>query len=190
LTLCPHAKAEFGRKGGIDDPVVRLLPRVDTGVEVGGFIATGLPLKVLGVDDPTILTIKLSAVQDIASGHKGALITGSLGAVRPGKRLTLIGSASLTYASGNYMSAFFDVTSTASVLSGLPAYRASAGIKDIGLTGIANIRLGDPDSGNWSLTTIASGKRLLGDAAASPIVRLRGTPTQVFLGLSLNYRIF
>jgi MipA family protein len=191
LDLGLIVKAEFGRKGGIDDPLVRLLPRVGTGVEVGGFIATGLPLKVLGAEDPTILTVKLSAVQDIASGHKGALITSSFGAVRPiGKRMTLIGSASLTYASRNYMNAYFDVTPAASALTGLAPYRAAAGLKDVGLTAIANVKLGDPDTGNWSLTTIVSGKRLLGDAAASPIVRLRGTPTQAFFGLALNYRIF
>jgi MipA family protein len=191
LDFGPILKADFGRKGGIDDPVVRLLPRVGTGIEVGAFIATGLPLEVAGVDDPTILTIKLSGTQDIASGHKGAQISGALGAVRPlGERVTLIGSASLTWASRNYMGAFFDVTPAASVVSGLPVYRASGGLKDFGLTAVTNVQLSAQPGKGWSATAIVSGKRLIGDAAQSPIVRLRGTRNLGFLGLSLNYQIF
>ncbi len=187
----PIVRADFGRKGGIDDPIVRLLPRVGTGIEIGAFIGTGLPLTVAGVDDPTILTVQLSGTQDIASGHKGSQVSGSFGAVRPiGERVTVVGSASLTWASRNYMGAFFDVTPAAATLSGLPTYRARSGIKDFGLTAITNIQLGQERGKGWSATAILSGKRLVGSAADSPIVRQRGTPNQGFFGLSLNYQFF
>ncbi len=191
LDIGPVVRAGFGRKGGIDDAVVKLLPRVGTAIEVGGFIASGIPLKVLGADDPSILTLKLEAVQDIASGHKGALVSSSVGLVRPlGARTTLIANAGLTYASRRYMQAFFGVTAADALRTRLPTYQPGGGIKDITLTAVTNIKLGDPDSSRWALTVIASAKRLVGPAADSPIVTLRGTPNQGFLGVVASYAFF
>jgi MipA family protein len=184
LDAGPVVRYNFGRKGGISDPAVRLLPRVSGSVEAGGFVGTGLPLSVLGSDDPAILTVRVSAVTDVGSGHKGALYDGSIGFVRPfGDAVTVIGSLTATYASTNYMQAFFGVAAAGAAASGLAAYTPSSGLKDISATLVANTKLG----GKWSVITVASYSRLVGDAAKSPIVTTTGSRNQAFGGVALSY---
>jgi MipA family protein len=184
LDAGPILRYNFGRKGSISDVAVRQLPRVSDTIEAGAFIGSGLPLSVLGSEDPTILTARISAVTDTGSGHDGTVADVSLGLVRPvSDRVTAIASVSATYASRNYMTSFFGVSPTGAALSGLPAYAPGAGFKDIGATIVVDTKI----SNRWSVSVVSSYSRLVGKAADSPVVDLRGTPNQAFGGFTLNY---
>jgi MipA family protein len=97
--------------------------------------------------------------------------------------LTLISSLSTTYMSADYANSYFGVTALGSAASGLPVFDAGAGFRDVGVTFVANYELNE----NWSLNGIGSFTRLLGDAAASPIVAERGSSNQFLGGLGFSY---
>ena len=63
-------------------------------------------------------------------------------------------------------------------------YQPEGGVKDIGLTLDLDYSLTE----NWIVTSRAGYKRLLGDAADSPLVEDRGSANQFSVGLSLGYR--
>jgi MipA family protein len=88
--------------------------------------------------------------------------------------------------SDTYAGSFFGVTPAASAASGLAAFDTGSGLKDVGLTLIGNYEVTE----TWSVTGIAGYTRLLGDAAASPIVSERGSPNQLFGGLGISYKIW
>ena len=91
--------------------------------------------------------------------------------------LKAIVSLSTSYASGQYMDAFFDVSAADAVASGLAPFSASAGFKDVGITGVIRYAFTD----NWSASFIGNYTRLVGDAADSSIVRTGGFAQPIFL---------
>lgn len=121
----------------------------------------------------------------LREGHKGH--TAEVAAAyrfQPAEGLMVFAGPSLTWADGNYMSSFFGINATQAAASRYAVYRAGSGIKDVGfgVVGIADVGNG------WSVTSIASYKRLLGDAADSPIVAQAGSADQLFTGIGLSYR--
>jgi outer membrane scaffolding protein for murein synthesis (MipA/OmpV family) len=91
----------------------------------------------------------------------------------------MIGQAGATWASDEYMDAFFSVPAGASPV--LAEYDAGAGIKDVYFGLNADVPLSD----RWNLKLIGQYSRLIGDAADSPIVE---SENQFFGGLGLTYR--
>lgn len=88
-----------------------------------------------------------------------------------------------SYASSNYMDAFFTVTPGQSLASvaRLNAFDADAGIKDVYLGFVADVPLAE----RWTLKFNARYARLLGDAAESPIVE---SENQFSGGIGVTYR--
>jgi outer membrane scaffolding protein for murein synthesis (MipA/OmpV family) len=182
----PILRYNTGRDGDVKDEIVRLLPEIGGAAELGAFAATGLPLSVIGIDSPSIVTARAGFVQGLAGGHEGLTIESSLGLVTPvSEQLTIIGSLSATYMSDKYADSFFGVTPVASAASGLAVFDPGSGIKDFGVTLVGNYKVSDA----WSATGIASYTRLLGDAADSPIVSERGSANQIFGGLGISYKL-
>jgi outer membrane protein len=91
--------------------------------------------------------------------------------------------ANLTFASGDYMSSFFDVTANDAAASGLQRFDADAGFKDIGIAIMGLFHL----SKQWHIGAGVQYKQLFGDASDSPIVDVRGDSAQFFGGLSVLY---
>lgn len=87
--------------------------------------------------------------------------------------LKAIVSLSTSYASSQYMDAFFDVSAADSIASGLAPFSASAGFKDVGITGVIRYAFTD----NWSASFIGNYTRLVDDAADSSIAGRRVRPT-------------
>lgn len=151
---------------GLDD--------VDDGVEVGGVLEF----------DPGPISFHLAYYQDVASGHGG-----SLGVLGASTKVTLVGSleirarAEATLASGDYMDAFFGVDAEGAAKSGLDRFDAGAGFKDVGLI----VGTGYEITEHWTLALNLTYRRLVGDAADSPIVRDRGSPHQFRAGLGLFF---
>jgi len=122
----------------------------------------------------------MEARQDIGSGHEGALIDLSGGTTLPfGKPLVFV-TLGTTLASDDYMESFFGVDKKQSADSGYKKYKAKAGIKDVNIS----ISAGYPITNRWRLGGKAEYKRLLGDAADSPIV---DDKNQFLAGFGLYY---
>jgi len=183
----PVFRYRFARDNDVDNRQVALLPEVDASLEIGGFFRTGLPLKMVGFDDPTIIFAQVSAMQDVIGGHGGFVVEGRAGVLRPmTEKLTAILSGSTTYGSGAFMDSYFDVTAAGAAASGLAAFDAESGLKDVGATAILDYKFNE----KWSTTVLGSYSRLIGDAADSPIVSTAGSPNQFTVGFALNYKLF
>jgi len=82
------------------------------------------------------------------------------------------------------MSEQFGIGAGDSALSGLDAFDADDGFKDVGLRGSVTYRITD----SWSSTFAAQYKLLVEDAADSPVVDDEGSEHQLFLGATVNFR--
>lgn len=84
-------------------------------------------------------------------------------------------SATLNGGDGTYVRSLFGVDAEASALSGHPRYRPGAGVVDLGLA----LRWRTDVGRRWSVTAATTARRLLGDAARSPL-----TPRDEGFGVS------
>jgi outer membrane scaffolding protein for murein synthesis (MipA/OmpV family) len=87
-----------------------------------------------------------------------------------------------TLVDDDYMESFFSVDAQQSADSGLKRYNADAGIKDVNLS----VSAGYPLTDRWRIAGMIEYKRLLGDAADSPIV---DDENQFTAGIGLTYRM-
>jgi MipA family protein len=81
------------------------------------------------------------------------------------------------------MGAFFDVRAADSAQSGLDAFDADAGFRDVRLT----LGVVVPVTEHWLVGAGVMFMRLVGDAADSPIVDDAGSPNQIPGGLGVAY---
>ena len=155
-----------------DNDKLEGLGDVDSGIEVGGFVSyRNKPWR-----------FKAEARQEVDSGHEGALVELSVGTNLPLAKPLVFVELGTTLASDDYMESFFGVDSQQSANSGLKKYNADAGIKDVNLS----ISAGYPITKRWRIGLMVEYKRLLGDAADSPIV---DDKNQFVAGLGLTYRM-
>lgn len=118
------------------------------------------------------------------NGHEG--FVGELGVdaiLHPMDRVTVNIGPRLGLADSEYMDTYFGISAAESIASGLPQYKASGGIKDVGLAAKVSYAWTD----NATVYLDGSYKRLVGDAADSPIVK-NGEANQFTVGLGMSYR--
>jgi outer membrane scaffolding protein for murein synthesis (MipA/OmpV family) len=177
----PVLGQRFGRSD-VGNRSVRLLGNIDDSTEVGAFLR--VPFRdLIGSRDEAAIEVQFQ--RDVTSTASGNLLfLGGSYRFNATDRLRLGAFALATYASDNYNQTFFGVTSAGAAVSGLPEYRAGSGLRDVGLTFTANYEI----SGGWGVTGVVSYRRLLGDAADSPIVSREGNANQVSFGLGVSYR--
>lgn len=169
-------------RGGVSDSRVDRLRDVDGGLEAGAFAGLRHPGLLTRHD---AATVEVSAVQEVAGGHCGALVTLSLGWSAPlSDRLRFATGVSTTYATGPYMRSFFGIDADNAARSGLRRFSAGSGLKDAGLA----LTLSRAVAPAWSVNGTLGYSRLMGDATDSPVTRDRGSADQVFLGLGLTRR--
>lgn len=174
LQVGPIARYRFGRDED-DNDALRGLGDIDDSVELGAFAAYDFEPWTLG----------LTVFQDVSGAHEGLTAELSAGyGRRLGPKLRMRSELSATWASGSYMESFFGVTEAQAQRSGLRRHEAEAGVKDVGLSLDLDYAL----TQSWGLTSRIAYKRLLGDAADSPIVEDEGSPDQVMVGLFVSYR--
>ncbi|WP_198370378.1 MipA/OmpV family protein [Roseomonas rosulenta] len=187
--VSPWPEIEFGpflgqRRGrsDVENERVRLLEDIDDSFEAGVFVR--VPFRnVLDSRDEAAIEVQFQGdVSWTASGN--LLFFGGSYRFNPTDRLRLSALALATYASDRYNQTFFGVTAAGAAASGLPEYKASSGIRDVGLTFTANYEI----TGGWGITGVVNYRRLLGDAADSPIVSGEGNANQLSFGLGISYR--
>ncbi len=145
---------------------------VDGSVEAGGFMNYRMkPFR-----------FRVEVRQDIGSGHEGALVIMSAGTKLPIEKPLVSLELSTTWASDDYMASFFGIDAQQSLDSGLKRYHADAGIKDVKIS----LTSGYAITNRWRIGSAIEYKRLVGDAADSPIVDDRN---QFVAGISLSYHM-
>lgn len=164
-----------GGRGDVENDAVDRLEEIDTALELGGNLGFHYQGWLGGV----------AVTQDVAGAHEGLLVAGHAGyRAKPLPRLALTTAVNTTFASKGFMETYFGIDAENAARSGLSEFDADAGIKDVGLS----VTLGYGFTKNWAMSFMAGYKRLLGDAADSPIVDDEGDPNQFYSGLSLIYR--
>lgn len=163
----------------VENDAVDGLEDVDAAVMVGGllgwdFVAT--QTQAAGVE--------VQARADVAGGH-GYLVTPAIWARRRlNGGLSLAVSLLGTYASEDYMSDYFGIDADDAARTGLDQFDADAGFKDAG----ADLVLGLGQGGGWEASLLGRYRRLVEDAADSPVVADEGEEDQFFAGILVGYR--
>ncbi len=184
--LVPHPNLRLGplveyipKRGHVQNSAVDDLNNVDPALMLGGLLGWDF------VDEPEqAVGVELQARGDVANGH-GYLVTPAIRLRRAfAGRLTLAGALVGTYASEDFMSDYFGIDAANATRSGLDRYDADAGFKDAGV----DLALGFGQGPGWRASLIGRYRRLLNDAADSPIVKDEGDRDQYFAGVVVGYR--
>lgn len=165
-----------------DDPAIEALREVDFAVEVGAYAGFETPFG--GLNEGT-LSGMVQVRHDVLDEHNGLLVTPELEYFFAVNRLFRVGvGVNATWASEDYMDAYFGVTADDALASGLTQFDAGAGFKDAGAEVYSILSFSE----QWGLFSRVAYNRLLGDAADSSIVQEAGDRDQLFYGAGVFYR--
>lgn len=181
----PIAGVRLNRKGKIDDPFVRLLPKRKAAFEVGGFAG----ISYHGLTNPyDSLSARVDVVRDVGDAHRSTIISPTIDFSTPLSRRTYVGlSAGLDYVSSRYARYYFGVTPADALASGLPAFTPRGGLKDWRVGLLANQSITGDLLHGLSIFGTGNYSRLLRDFKRSPIVSQRGKAGQWLGAVGLAY---
>ena len=154
-----------------DDPHLRGLGDISASLQLGGFVAYRWEA----------LEVRAQARQSVT--HTGNGLEGTLGVtyeLHPAEGWMVKAGPQLVFADGDYMKTFFGVSADQARASGLRAYSAGGGLKDVALGLNTTYAL----SQHWLAFGIVKLSELVGDAADSPITQSK---QQAFTGVGLAY---
>jgi outer membrane scaffolding protein for murein synthesis (MipA/OmpV family) len=114
--------------------------------------------------------LRANVLQDVSSEHEGLIFAASAAIQFPFEQPWFVVEVDTEWADGDYLGALFGIDAVQSQRSGLPIYDADAGFKHVGLTLVSRL----PLNLRWSAILSLGYRRLLGDAADSPLVEDRG----------------
>lgn len=183
--LVAHPNLRFGpvvefipERDDVENDAVDDLEKVDPAVMLSGLLGWNF-------DDTQAHAagVEVQARADVAEGH-GYLVTPAIKVRRSlDSGLSLAVSISGTYASEDYLFNYFGIDSDNAARSGLDRFDADAGFKDAG----ADLVLGFGQGSGWQASLIGRHRRLLEDAADSPIVEEEGDEDQFLAGVLVGY---
>ena len=184
--LGPVAQVNFNRSAAIVDAQVKRLPKLKTAIELGGYV--GIGRQGLITSDYDKLNLSVGYVHDVAGAHGSYVITPSIDYSTPLSTKAFVGlSVSGDYMGSGYARTNFGIDAAGSAASGLPAFGASKGWKDWTVAGLGNVSLTGDLTHGLSVLGAVSYRRLLNDAAASPITSIAGSRDQWSGVLGLAY---
>ena len=186
FSLGPVANIRRDRVTRIKDPVVKRLGKLDTAVEVGANAGITVYDLLTGYDS---LTFSADARWDVASAHKGMLWGPSLSYFTPVSKGAAINLAvSAEHMDRDYANYYFTVSPAGNVASGLPAFQASSGWKNVGINALVGVDF-DGDLTNGGLAGFVTGgyTKLLEDAKRTPLTSIRGDADQWLVGAGLAF---
>jgi MipA family protein len=99
------------------------------------------------------------------------------------QRLTLSAGPRFTWESTKATSPYFGIDAVQAMATGLPAFNAKGGAHSVGAGAQVSYRI----TPQWEVHAYVEYERLLGDAAKSPLVTLRGSPNQTTVGIGASY---
>jgi len=151
----------------VDNDRVDALRTIDSTIEGGGFVTF----------DAGKWETYLEFLTDVNDEHEGSLVTFRQSYKMPLKnRRLLTFNFSLTYADDDYMETFFSIDADNAARSGLRTFDAEADFKDVELSVAFLTKV----SKRWNIAYSLGYKRLLGDAADSPVADDEGSAGRVF----------
>jgi outer membrane protein len=179
LKTGPTGVFRLGRSD-VDDDVVADLPEIDASLDLGWTVGAEF------VDpDNSARRVRadFSFRHDVTGAHDGYVLGASASGWTPTPFFLLGGFASVTWGSDAYMDTYFGVEPSGSAASGLPAFNAQAGARDVAAGLVAIIPVNDRMLAGAGVLY----SRLLNDAADSPIVDLRGERDQLLYGIGVAW---
>jgi outer membrane protein len=99
------------------------------------------------------------------------------------QRLTISAGPRFTWESTKATSPYFGIDAVQAMASGLPVFNAKGGAHSYGVGAQVSYRINP----QWEVHSYVEYERLLGDAAASPLVAVRGSPNQTTVGIGASY---
>lgn len=178
----PAFNYRMGRDDEVDNLVVAKMAEIDGAFEAGAFVRMQKRNLLAGGDE---LGFEIKALHDLSDTYDGMTLQAAVDySYQTTDKLRLTTTLSTTYADDDYMSTYFGVDQNNVGSSGLNDFEASSGIKDIGVSVMANYQLSE----RWMLTSIVGYTRLLGDAKDSPLVKQEGDADQYMALTGLTYR--
>jgi len=125
-----------------------------------------------------------SELREGTGGHQGAVADFSADFIVPIiQRLTVSAGPRFTWESTKATAPYFGINAVQALASGLPAFDARGGAHSAGVGSQISYRI-DPQ---WEVHGYVEYARLLGDAANSPLVTLRGSRNQTTVGIGASY---
>lgn len=177
----PSAAYRFKRTN-VKDARVDALREIDDSIAVGGFVKVTSHGMLQKSDE---LAFEVEALTGVGDHKSGTTISfGPSYSFSPFDRARLGFKAFATYADDQYNQTYFGIDADNARRSGFATYDAKAGIKDVSLSTTLSYAL----TRQWAVTGTLGVKRLMGDAADSPIVKDAGSATQGFLSTGIVYR--
>jgi outer membrane protein len=162
------------KRDDVDDKRVKSMDKVDASLMTGGFLGYHFNAWNVGIE----------AMTDMIDGNDGSIIRLNGGYKIPVDDVWNVSlGAFTTWASDDYMEAYFEVDARDSALSGLKQFNADSGFKDIGGSVTVSYSQWDP----WGVKGLLRYARLVGDAKDSPVTDDRGSAGQVVFGLLATY---
>lgn len=182
----PVLRLRFDRNRQIKDPVVRALGKRDVAAELGANAGFSINRLTNPYDS---LTFSADARWDVARAHRGMVVSPAVTYMTPLSRgifttLTL----SAEHVDDDYAGYYFSVTPADSAASGMPAYAARGGWKNVSAGLLTAFDLdGDLTNGGFSLFAGAGYSRLLGNFKRAPVVAIRGDADQFLGAVGIGY---
>ncbi len=182
----PVVNVNLNRTSRIEDAQVAALGKVDTAIEAGGFV--GIGKQGLITSDYDNLTASFSYVHDVGSVHKSYVMSPSVSYGTPlSRKAYVLLNLSANYMGNGYAQTYFGVTPGGSARSGLPVYYARKGWKDWTVGAMGNVSLTGDLTHGLSMVGGVAYRRMLDDAADSPVVRIAGSRNQWYGAVGLAY---
>jgi outer membrane protein len=173
LRAGPAAKFVAARKAN-DFTELNGLGDVNAAVEIGGFV------EYFPVD---WLRARIETRQGFG-GHHGVVADFSADVIVPLMQgLTFSAGPRFTWESTAATAPYFGITAIQAMATGLPVFNAQGGAHSVG----AGAQLSYRFNPQWEAHSYVEYQRLLGDAANSPLVVLRGSPNQTTVGIGASY---
>jgi outer membrane protein len=117
-------------------------------------------------------------------GHHGTVADFSGDFIVPViQRFTFSAGPRFTWESTQATAPYFGIDAMQAMASGLPMFNAKGGAHSYGAGAQVSYRINP----QWEVHSYVEYERLLGDAANSPIVTLRGSPNQTTIGIGASY---
>ena len=186
LLIGPMGNLRFDRSNAIEDVAVRRLGKLDTAIELGGFVGLGRS----GLLNPYDYgSVRLDVVTDVTGTHDGTIVTPNIEYGTPLNRKTYAGlNLSADHASGSFADTYYSVDAAGSARSGLRQYDAGSGFKNARIT-LLGVRMltGDLTTTGLGFFVVGSYSRMFGDFKNSPLVRDVGSKNQYFAAAGLSY---
>jgi outer membrane scaffolding protein for murein synthesis (MipA/OmpV family) len=183
----PIVGARFDNRRHTDDPVVKLMLKRKTAIEVGGF--AGVSFR--GLTNPyDTLALHVDVLHDIGSAHKSTIVSPNVDFSTPLSRRTYASiSVGAEIVSNKFADYYFGVSPADRLATGnqLPLYDPGGGLKNWKGSLLLNQSITGDLLHGISIFGVGQYSRLVGDFKRSPIVSMRGKANQWIGAVGLAY---